>query len=407
MPRTNRDEVLPPDENCYAHCYNKCVQGAYLCGKCSETGKDYSHRKQWIVDRLEQLASIYLIDILAFSVLDNHLHVVLHTLPDEVDKQSDRDIAVRWLSLHPGRQLDEFVSVDPTEAQIQQLLADPERLARIRKNLSSASSFMKDLCEPISKRANKEDGRSGHFWQDRFKAKRLLDTLAILVCVAYVDLNLMRAGIAKSLIDSKYTSIHARILGYHNLRSPSLAYAKKSISNEEAAQRIKDVPRVDRRRRLEFSRLDANRKWVLRDAWLAKLTIDQSQSVNPKTSHISRNGLRATDRGFLPMTLPEYVKILYETLKFRPGNASLESESEELAKLSKPFGVAPGNICWMIQDYEKIFRHGNHVGSPESMRRETQRTGRKWMLHSRDVKIFYSKNLVVNHACDGKHTSLS
>ena len=174
MPRTNRDEVLPPDENCYAHCYNKCVQGAYLCGKCSETGKDYSHRKQWIVDRLEQLASIYLIDILAFSVLDNHLHVVLHTLPDEVDKQSDRDIAVRWLSLHPGRQQDEFVSVDPTEAQIQQLLADPERLARIRKNLSSASSFMKDLCEPISKRANKEDGRSGHFWQDRFKASGCL-----------------------------------------------------------------------------------------------------------------------------------------------------------------------------------------------------------------------------------------
>jgi hypothetical protein len=202
MPRPLRDDVLPPDESCFAHLYNRCVQGTYLCGIDPATGKDYSHRKKWIVERLEQLASVFLIDILGFAVLDNHLHVVVRTLPDEVKKLTDRQVAIRWLSLHPGWLLDEFVCVEPTEAQIKELLADPEKIEQVRRNLSSPSTFMKDLCEPISKRANKEDGRKGHFWEDRFQAQRLMDILAILVCVAYVDLNLMRAAMASSLVGS-------------------------------------------------------------------------------------------------------------------------------------------------------------------------------------------------------------
>ena len=146
MPRPLRDDVLPPDESCFAHLYNRCVQGTYLCGIDHATGKDYSHRKRWIVQRLEQLASVYLIDILGFAVLDNHLHVVVRTLPDEVKKLTDRQVAIRWLSLHPGWLLEEFVCVEPTEAQIKQLLADPEKIEQIRRNLSSPSTFMKDLC---------------------------------------------------------------------------------------------------------------------------------------------------------------------------------------------------------------------------------------------------------------------
>ncbi|MFM7927989.1 MAG: hypothetical protein ACKO9Q_09790, partial [Pirellula sp.] len=278
----------------------------------------------------------------------------------------DRDVAIRWLSLHPGRELDEFVSVHPTEAQIEAFLGDPEQLESVRARLSSPSSFMKDLCEPISKRANKEDGRSGHFWADRFKGKRLLDMLAILVCVAYVDLNQLRAGMAKSLAESNYSSIQARILASQNQMSPSLSLPKLSISNEEAAMRIKSVPCVEIRRKMEAARVNAQRQMVLKDAWLAQLTIDSNQSVNPNDSHLSKSGLRASEKGFLHVTLEQYIKILNEALRFRPGRASLDTASKEFQQVAKSLGSSPENVSWMIRDFQNIFRHGYWVGSPET-----------------------------------------
>jgi hypothetical protein len=133
---------------------------------------------------------------------------------------------------------------------------------------------------------------------------------------------------------------------------------------------------------------------VLKDAWIAKLTIDANQSVNPNDSHLSKSGLRASDRGFLDMSLEQYIKILYESLRYRPGNASLQEPSEELTEVSKTLGVAPENIRWMISDYRRIFRRSCRVGNPESMRKEAQRRGRKWTKYSRHSELFYSKKSV-------------
>jgi REP element-mobilizing transposase RayT len=53
------------------HCVTRCVRRAFLLGEGP------GNRKQWIENRLEELAEIFAISVGGFSVMDNHLHVLV------------------------------------------------------------------------------------------------------------------------------------------------------------------------------------------------------------------------------------------------------------------------------------------------------------------------------------------
>jgi hypothetical protein len=65
------------------------------------TGRNYAHRKQWVEDELKRLAAGFGIDLLVFSVLSNHFHLVLRSRPDVVATWEDTEVARRWLRLCP------------------------------------------------------------------------------------------------------------------------------------------------------------------------------------------------------------------------------------------------------------------------------------------------------------------
>jgi hypothetical protein len=86
-----------------------------------------------------------------------------------------------------------------------------QKILEWRERLTNLSWYMKFLNEYIARKANEEDGIKGRFWESRFKSQALLDETAILSAMAYVDLNPIRAGIAKTPETSEYTSLYERI----------------------------------------------------------------------------------------------------------------------------------------------------------------------------------------------------
>jgi len=76
MPTYARRQIVIEDRVGVYHCIARCVRRAFLCGTDPYTGQDYSHRKEWILNRLRELAGLFSVEVCGYSVMSNHLHLV-------------------------------------------------------------------------------------------------------------------------------------------------------------------------------------------------------------------------------------------------------------------------------------------------------------------------------------------
>jgi hypothetical protein len=238
-----------------------------LCGHDPVTGQNYEHRKAWLEERLVFLAGVFGIDVLGFAILSNHFHLILRNRPDVVDEWSDTEVACRWLRLCPPRKSPAGEPLEPTAAELDTIRGVPDKLAVIRRRLSDVSWLMRMVAEPIARRANREDRASGRFWQGRYRMVKLCDEAALLACAVYVDLNPIRAALAETLATSDFTSGQRRI--------------------ESRQRKSTTHPRPDR--------------------WLAPLPLDEATTA--PGPQVCTAGHRASDKGFLPIELDEYLRL--------------------------------------------------------------------------------------------------
>ena len=96
MARQARGKSMDPAKVQVFHTLQRCVRRAFLCGEDAVSGKSYDHRKQWIRERLEFLASIFAIDLLTYTVMSNNLHLVMRSRPDVVAAWSNQEVVARY-----------------------------------------------------------------------------------------------------------------------------------------------------------------------------------------------------------------------------------------------------------------------------------------------------------------------
>ena len=209
MPRP-RKTLVSLEATPYYHCTSRCVRRAFLCGKDQHSGRNYEHRRQWIEDRLLFLAGIFAIDIAAYAIMSNHYHVVLYVDQQRCRDWSDAEVIERWHRLFRGSALSQRFSRGELLGSAEQH-ALAEQVSEWRQRLVSISWFMRCLNEPIARDANREDDVTGRFWEGRYSSQALLDEKALVACMAYVDLNPIRARLATTPETSKHTSVQRRI----------------------------------------------------------------------------------------------------------------------------------------------------------------------------------------------------
>jgi len=191
------------------HCCTRAVRKAFILDDQSKDAPDKIDRRKWIEDRILFLTTVFAIDVCAYAVMSNHYHVILDVHKKHSDEWTPMEIITRWHKIYKGTELSRSYLKGKNLSGIESELV-LEFAENCRKKLHDISWFMRNINEPLARIANKEDDCKGRFWESRFKSQALLDEQALLTCMAYVDLNPIRANMSKTIQKSEFTSIKKR-----------------------------------------------------------------------------------------------------------------------------------------------------------------------------------------------------
>jgi hypothetical protein len=266
---------------------------------------------------------------------------------------------------------------------LQAIKADPARLAVIRGRLSHLSWFMRCLAEPIARAVNVEEESSGRFWQGRFKSLPLLDEPALIACLAYVDLNPIRARLAETPETSPFTSVFERLhaqLQYSETAPFPQGHECPASYNHigSPAGTVGPVAAAPAVRPLDPAHSSGGR---MRGDWLSPFEASESAASAPVPA------ARASNKGCVPMRFADYLALLdWTRSQLRPGGGM--ARPAEPAPLLKRLCVTGEGWLRLVKDFSRLFRRA--AGTPASLRLDTDKWGRRRMTgisHSRAIFV--------------------
>ncbi|BBO88410.1 transposase [Desulfosarcina ovata] len=148
--------------------------------------------KDFLLELIKRMAGLFFTEVYGFALMGNHFHLLVKMIPD--DRFSDEEVKVRLVNFYGEKKAP----------------VNDGQLPFMRQKLASLSEFMREIKVNFTRFYNKRHGRRGYFWGDRFKSVIVEEGETLINCLAYIDLNPVRAGIVERPEDYRWNS-----LGYH------------------------------------------------------------------------------------------------------------------------------------------------------------------------------------------------
>jgi len=351
------------------HCVARCVRRAFLCGVDGYSGRDYEHRKGWVKERLKELSESFAVEVYAYAVMSNHLHVVMRTDAERAGEWTAEEVVLRWRSIFPEDRDEDGQPILPDGEALARAAGDLETVEKWRGRLASVSWVMRCLSEKIARRANKEDNCKGRFWEGRFRCQRVDDAQALLACMVYVDLNPIRAKIAQTLDDSDFTSVQDRVRAEVARRVLAKAQKRPNAEQQEA--------------------LASARREAKRDEWITPIervrmggqTVDRSQGSGVSGQEEGNGNDRMSNLAW-DMGLKEYLEIVEAAGRWQRGDKR-GSIGEEVKPVLGRMGAGVEEWSRMVDGYGSIFHRV--AGCAESLAAAAAQIGQKWLWGGRSL----------------------
>ncbi len=180
MPQSAR--IVIPDEPAVYHIMSRTALDGFPLGDVE---------KDFLVDLIRRLSRIYFVEIFGYTIMSNHFHLLLRMMPEK--SISDEDVKKHYERLY-GKD---------------KILIDGQ-IPFLKHKWASLSEFGKELKQTFSRYYNKGHNRRGFFWGGRFKSLIVEKGETLINCLAYIDLNPVRAGLVSKPEEYRWNSI-----GYH------------------------------------------------------------------------------------------------------------------------------------------------------------------------------------------------
>jgi len=147
--------------------------------------------KDEFVKILKRFSQIYFVEVLGYCVMGNHWHGVFKMIPEV--QYSDEEVKRRFALMYG-----------------EDKVFEDDWIPQYREKWSSLSKYMQELKQTFSRYFNKKYKRRGTLWGERFKSVLVEKGETLVNCLAYVDLNPVRAGLVTRPEDYRWSA-----LGYH------------------------------------------------------------------------------------------------------------------------------------------------------------------------------------------------
>ena len=174
-------------EDCYYHLMNRIAgePGEFPFGKVE---------KETFLRLAVDLTRFYSLDLLSVVVMGNHYHIVCSAPAEAPGKH---EVIANWRA---------FRGSGPTVLEPD--WENEATVAQLAGRMRDISKFIKDLQQRFTCWFNRTrpKGRRGGLWADRFKNVILEGSTALWDCLTYVEMNPVRAGLAESPGDYRFST---------------------------------------------------------------------------------------------------------------------------------------------------------------------------------------------------------